>query len=257
MSDVPEAEKSYWRLVLDGWIFVVTSSLLAAALWPASLFGIQIPNWASYAVFVLGICLSLYLAGQQAYSLYRAEKKKRIDEKQEWQKERAELVAKNGKEIGELENEKSLLQAKLEKERAEWASQQQADSQRRELRIKINDLMLEGRQARVETAKVSHQLDVTPENLEVINGPANKWARKVVSFLEVSFPDFVGQFLNDGGFPIAGFVVQHGSASNAIAYAMTYLDHRLARLGELLASIPFSFGPQVLAAASNSSTVQT
>ena len=56
--------KPFWRLVLDRWIWVVTSSTIAVILTVLGLFGVPIPTGFGWLILVIGIIWAIWLAGQ-------------------------------------------------------------------------------------------------------------------------------------------------------------------------------------------------
>jgi hypothetical protein len=64
---VNPTDKPFWRLVIDQWIYIVTSSGGAALLGVFSLFGVPIPSWVALALAWFGISLAIWIAGQLAH----------------------------------------------------------------------------------------------------------------------------------------------------------------------------------------------
>jgi hypothetical protein len=68
-----EEDKPFWNLVLDKWVWLVTSSILASAWWAWSLFSSDpLPFWGGCVLIGAGFLMAVYLAGRHTH----AERKK-------------------------------------------------------------------------------------------------------------------------------------------------------------------------------------
>jgi hypothetical protein len=73
---------SFLKLVLEKWGWVLTSSVLAASLGIASLFGLSTPAWLAWFIFFSGFLLAIWLAGQSTHTK-RCELEERLKPKLE------------------------------------------------------------------------------------------------------------------------------------------------------------------------------
>src|SRR5579862_1714745 len=127
MEDSESDDRPFWRRALHWWVYVVTSTALAAILWLVGFSNIEVPIWIRWAVFLIGTHLALYLAGQHVYELYRKERKKRLEE-----------ASKHDTEIARMEREKAEILEKHQRALDDRESRQIGAIERKTNRMSIS-----------------------------------------------------------------------------------------------------------------------
>lgn len=66
-----DENRPFWRLVIDEWVWLVTSSFSAAVVSVFGLFGVPMAGWVALLLFFFGIVVAVWAAGKHAYENYR------------------------------------------------------------------------------------------------------------------------------------------------------------------------------------------